>query len=152
MIGGRFGTSSNRHLASVHPSVSQLFRSVVADFDCSILCGARSKEAQNRAFESGVSHTSWPNSRHNVRPADPTENEWDLPKLSRAVDVFPIPEAGWPIRTEDWDDTPRFYYFAGLVWARAEQLHIPIRWGGNWDGDSQLRDQTLFDLVHWELK
>lgn len=63
---------------------------------------------------------------------------------SRAVDVAPYPI--------NWGDKKRFYHFAGYVQGLAAQLGISLRWGGDWDGDNDLNDQTFFDLVHFELK
>ena len=46
---------------------------------------------------------------------------------------------------------------AGLFMGIADDLlykglvHHKIRWGGNWDGDGQFSDQTLFDFGHFEL-
>jgi peptidoglycan L-alanyl-D-glutamate endopeptidase CwlK len=59
--------------------------------------------------------------------------------------------APYPI---DWNDTKRFYHFAGFVLgvAKSSKIAIPIRWGGDWDSDNDLNDQTFMDLVHWELK
>jgi peptidoglycan L-alanyl-D-glutamate endopeptidase CwlK len=48
------------------------------------------------------------------------------------VDVAPYPI--------DWEDYEKFYWFGGY-----------IRWGGDWDGDGDFKDQTLVDLVHWEI-
>lgn len=45
----------------------------------------------------------------------------------------------------------RFYLMAGVIYALAHEREIVIRWGGNWDGDADLDDQTFFDLVHFEL-
>ena len=46
----------------------------------------------------------------------------------------------------------RFAEFAGIVkaigWYRYQ---VRIRWGGDWDGDNDLDDQTFDDLVHFEL-
>ena len=52
----------------------------------------------------------------------------------------------------DWQDKDRFYYFAGIVKGVALKLNIPIRWGGDWDSDTQVKDQTFFDLPHFEIK
>ena len=46
----------------------------------------------------------------------------------------------------------RFYNFAGTVQGVAKMLNIKIRWGGDWDSDNDLKDQTLYDLPHFELR
>ena len=53
----------------------------------------------------------------------------------------------WPI---DWEDANRFYYFAGRVMAVASSKGYRLRFGGDWDGDMDLKDQNFNDLVHFE--
>ena len=62
----------------------------------------------------------------------------------RAVDVAPYPI--------DWDDTDRFYHFAGYVFGIAESMGIHLRWGGDWDSDFTFTDQSFHDLPHFELR
>jgi peptidoglycan L-alanyl-D-glutamate endopeptidase CwlK len=108
-----------------------LFYEVINDFDCIVLEGYRNEEAQNRYFEEGKSKLRYPHSKHNKQP-------------SLAVDIAPYPV--------DWNDRERFYYFAGYVKATAAQMGIPLRWGGDWDSDTFVHDQTFFDLPHFELR
>ncbi len=62
---------------------------------------------------------------------------------SRAVDAIPYPV--------DWEDIERMAYFAGVVMTTAKWMSIPIRWGNDWDGDTDLRDNSLNDRPHYEL-
>lgn len=126
----KFGKLSWDRLQTVHPDLQLLFQEVVKTYDCAILTGHRDKTAQEEAFHTGKSEKNWPDSLH---------NKW----LSQAVDVAP-----WPI---DWNDTKRFYHFAGFVQATAQMMGIKIRWGGDWDSDRDFKDQTFNDLVHFEL-
>jgi hypothetical protein len=45
-------------------------------------------------------------------------------------------------------------YFAGFVMGLATAMNLGdrIRWGGDWDGDHELTDQTFDDLVHFEMR
>jgi peptidoglycan L-alanyl-D-glutamate endopeptidase CwlK len=52
----------------------------------------------------------------------------------------------------DWSDIKRMYFYGGIVRAVAEYEKIPIRWGGDWDGDTEVLDQTFNDLGHIELR
>jgi len=128
---GRFGTMSLERLDSVEPALKSLFDEVVMHFDCAVITGHRGEADQNEAFDDGKSHLRWPNGKHNKSP-------------SRAVDVAPYPI--------NWNDTARFYYFGGYVLGVAQGLGIRIRWGGDWDSDREVKDQTFNDLVHFELK
>lgn len=130
-----FGQASKDNLSTAHPDLQRLFNEVVKNYDCTVMCGHRNEEDQNKAFHEGRSKVQWPNGKHNKLP-------------SEAVDVAPWFVEAPHIR---WEDKEKFYHFAGYVQAVADQLKIKIRWGGNWDSDDELHDQTFFDLPHFEL-
>ena len=65
----RFSDTSQERLGSCHPDLQRLFSEVVRGFDCSIICGHRSKADQAAAFEQGLSQVSFPNSKHNITPS-----------------------------------------------------------------------------------
>ncbi len=125
-----FGKKSNERLATCDPRLRDLFNQVVKHYDCSIIQGHRDMETQNKYFSEGKSKVVYPNSKHNSLP-------------SRAVDVAPYPIV--------WNDTERFYHFAGYVTAMADVKGLKIRWGGDWDMDFDFNDQTFDDLVHFEI-
>ena len=125
-----FSERSIIKLRTCDPLLVNLFLTVVAEFDCTILCGRRSQLEQDEAYHRGLSKLLFPHSRHNKTP-------------SEAVDVVPYPI--------DWNDKERFYYFAGFVKGMAAERKTPIRWGGDWDNDTDLKDQTFLDLCHFEL-
>lgn len=129
-----FGPTSNDRLSTAHADLQRLFRRVVEFADCTVLCGYRSKAEQDRAVLEGKSKTRYPNSRHNVSP-------------SLAVDVAPCNSKG----VVDWTDIRRFYMFGGIVLATAREMGIRVRWGGDWDGDLDVKDQNFNDLPHFEL-
>lgn len=125
-----FSGKSKERLATCHPELQRLFNEVVKHYDCTVTCGHRSKDEQDEAVRTGHSKLAWPNSKHNSLP-------------SKAIDVVPFPI--------DWADTSRFYHFGGFVLAVAQQLGIKIRWGGDWNGNLQFRDEKFKDLPHFEL-
>lgn len=126
----KYSERSLRRLNDVHPKLQKLFNEVILHFDNTIITGHRTKEYQTDVYNKGLSKVAFPNSKHNSLP-------------SNAIDVVPYPI--------DWQDTDRIYLFAGYVLATAEALNIKIRWGGDWDSDLQLKDQTFNDLIHFEL-
>ncbi len=130
-----FSERSKRELKTCHPALQTVFLATVKYFDCTIIEGKRNKARQNRLQEIGRSKVRWPASRHNTVEED---------GLSEAVDVAPYPV--------DWDDIERFYFFAGFVLGIARSMGIQLRWGGDWDSDTQITDQTFNDLPHFELK
>ncbi|WP_027709234.1 M15 family metallopeptidase [Zooshikella ganghwensis] len=131
-----FSTRSLERLTSCHPDLQVVFQEVIKDCDCTILEGFRSRKAQNNAYTAGRSKLQFPQSKHNQSP-------------SLAVDVAPYPI--------DWQDIHGFYYFGGLVLGTAlnlyknGQISHRLRWGGDWDQDHDVRDQSFNDLVHFEL-
>jgi len=126
----QFSERSKSILNTCHPNLIFLFEEIVKHFDCSILHGQRGEEEQNGFFHQGLSKLKYPDSKHNKIP-------------SMAVDAAPYPI--------DWMDTERFYYFAGFVMYAAIRMGIRLRWGGDWDGDTNLHDQKFMDFVHFEL-
>ncbi len=132
----RFGKRSKRNLKQCHEDLQILFNEVIKHYDCTVICGMRGKKEQNEAYYSGRSRVKFPESKHNVNP-------------SIAVDVVPYFSNKPHIR---WEDKNKFYEFAGFVQGIATMLNIDIRYGGNWDGDDELHDQSFFDLPHYELK
>lgn len=127
----RFSATSRNRLATCDESLQRVFERVVSRWDCTVVEGHRDQEAQDRAFREGKSKLRWPNGKHNRLP-------------SRAVDVAPYPI--------DWGNTKRFYAFGGYVLGVAEEMGIALRFGGDWDSDRDLDDQSFNDLIHFELK
>jgi peptidoglycan L-alanyl-D-glutamate endopeptidase CwlK len=136
-----FGSVSQKRLLECHDDLQNLFFEVVKKVDCSILCGYRGEAEQMEAFNSGRSKVRFPDSKHNKTP-------------SLAVDCVPYP-IRWPEEEKDLklsqDDLTRLYHFAGYVRGVAEQMGIKIRWGGDWNGNFEIRDEKFRDLPHFEL-
>jgi peptidoglycan LD-endopeptidase CwlK len=126
----KFSPVSLDRLRTCDLRLQGLFERVVQVRDCTILEGYRDQAAQDAAFMAGKSKEQWPNGKHNSDP-------------SHAVDVAPYPV--------DWTNSARFYYFAGLVQGIAAEMGLPIRYGGDWDGDGNPRNQSFNDLVHFEI-
>ena len=128
-----FSIRSKERLATCDKRLQTLFNIVVIRFDCTILEGRRGKVKQDEMFSTGKSQLEYPDSKHNA----------EAPELSKAIDVAPYPI--------DWNDREQFTLFAGYVIAKAEDLGIPIRWGGDWNGNLQVKDNNFDDLPHFEL-
>jgi peptidoglycan L-alanyl-D-glutamate endopeptidase CwlK len=131
----RFSERSQSKLDKCHSDLAILFTTVVKYYDCTIVCGHRGKREQDEAFNSGKSKVEHPHSKHNFMP-------------SLAVDVAPYDAKLGAI---DWNNAYQFYHFAGYVRAVSTYLGIRIRWGGDWNGDNDFKDQKFMDLVHYEL-
>ena len=130
-----FSSTSREKLATADPRLQSVFNEVIKYFDCVILCGIRSKAEQDAAVKAGNSKTPYPESKHNPDPR-------------KAVDAGPFDRKETPI---DWMDRERMTYFAGHVIATARSMGIKVRWGGDWDQDTRVKDNSFDDLVHFEL-
>ena len=122
-----FSHSSWEKLASTHLALQRLFIEIVKTFDCTILEGIRTPERQQRLFDEGKSKTL--NSKH---------------LTGQAIDVAPYPI--------DFQDTERFYLFAGYVLGLAHSMEIGLIWGGDWDMDRNVQEERFRDLVHFQLR
>lgn len=126
----RFSRRSIDALRTCHPDLQRVMHEAIKHIDIIILEGHRGREAQDKAYAEGFSKVRYPHGAHNSLP-------------SRAVDIAPYPIA--------WNDVERFVYFAGFILGVASQLGVKLRWGGDWDGDTQVRDEKFRDYGHLEL-
>lgn len=132
----KYSKTSLERLRTCHPDLRKVFTYVLSNFDHTIICGHRGEKEQNEAYKKNFSKVRYPNSKHNSYP-------------SMAVDAVPYPV--------DWKDTNRMRFFAGYVQgiARAlydmERIDHLIRWGGDWDKDTEVKDNKFQDLPHFEL-
>lgn len=127
----KLSEKSLEKLKECHPLLQQLFMKVSEKFDCSVICGHRNKADQDEAVRTGKSKQPWPTSKHNSTP-------------SMAVDVVPYPI--------NWNDKLAFCYFAGYVKGIALGLGISVRWGGDFNQDNNLKNDSFIDMPHFELK
>ena len=151
----QFSSTSQEKLDSAHQDLITLFHYVVQGFDCSILHGHRSPDLQFQLFQIGrkLDNGIWiiHDKRKVVTYKDGKEklskhNEFP----SSAIDATPYPI--------NWKDEETIRYFAGYVkgWAAALKSYNAIShdivWGGDWDDDNDLHDQSFMDLFHFQLK
>ena len=131
----KFSNTSKTQLATCDKRIQNVMNEVIKYIDFAVVEGFRNKAAQDKAFATGKSKVRWPYGNHNKSP-------------SKAVDIAP-----WPI---DWSDNEkalrRFVFLAGHVMAVAKIAGIKFRWGGDWNGNDDLRDENgLIDFPHFEV-
>lgn len=130
----KWGTKSQRIYGELHPDLQLICTYILHEVaDISLVYGHRGRTDQNLMFENGFSKLRFPDSKHNKKP-------------SRAVDLqpYPLPE----YEPKVW---AALGYIAGRAKGFALSRGIQIRWGGDWDSDGDLTDQTFDDLFHIEL-
>lgn len=125
-----FSDRSINNLKTADGRLSLICCLVIKHFDFTVIDGHREEEEQNAFYEAGQSKLRWPDSAHNSYP-------------SRAIDIAP-----YPIH---WEDAERFVYLAGWMMAMAEEHGVKLRWGGDWDADTEVRDERFRDLGHFEI-
>ena len=125
------GKASSERLSTCDQRLQDVVNEVVKYFDCTVTCGHRNEVDQEEAFRTGKSTVHFPDSKHNSLP-------------SKAMDLVPYPV--------DWNDLKRFYYFAGFVMAIAASKGITLRFGGDWNGDTQVKDNNFNDLPHFQIE
>lgn len=116
----KLGTRSLQNLSGVHPDLVAVVKLAITitEQDFTVIEGIRNINRQRELFKAGKSTTM--NSRHIT---------------GHAVDMVP-----WPV---DWDDLERFEVMADAMKQAAEELDIPIVWGGDW--------KSFYDAPHFEL-
>jgi len=142
-----FSETSKARLGTCHADLRAVFHEVIRIFDCKVIYGHRTPEEQFELFKRGrrLENDIWvienilevvtykdgfdDKSNHNIIPSD-------------AGDIAPYPI--------NWKDINRMYFFAGHVLMIAKYHGIILRWGGDWDMDTQIKDQNFNDLVHFE--
>lgn len=123
--------SSERSLRKALEPLQHLFFEVAKKTDIIILDSIRGKAAQELAYRSGHSKVRFGQSAHNYVPA-------------LALDVCPAPI--------DWNSRQPFITLGkNFVLPLAKELKIPIRWGADWNMNSDLTDEKFSDLPHYEL-
>ena len=126
----KFGKTSSERLATCDPRLQEIANEAIKYIDFSIVCGHRTEEAQQEAFNSKASKVQWPDSKHNSLP-------------SKAMDVAPYPL--------DWEDIKRFAFLMGILKGIAMQKGINVRLGSDWDSDGDITDHKFMDWPHIEL-
>ena len=121
-----FGKRSKQRLKGVDIKLQHILNRIVKIMDVSIIEGLRTQKRQDELVKKGASKTKY--SKH---------------IKGKAVDVAPYPI--------DWEDRERFHYMGGMLRGIAHELNIKVRWGGDWDSDGEIKDNSFDDLVHIEL-
>ena len=137
----KLSDSSSKKLSTCDDRLQQLFNEVLKKMDFTVACGHRTMEEQNEEYKSGRSQLQYPNSKHNTYP-------------SLAIDVYPYVNKRMVNGSQKYD-LYQICFFAGIVKATADQLNIPIIWGGDWNNDyifdALLNEKSFQDLPHFEL-
>lgn len=122
--------AGERHLTSLEPGLVRVVRRVAEVWDIVILETDRDPARQAMLVSTGKSKTLA--SKHLKQPDG----------FAHAIDLAPMPV--------DWNDLSRWSYFGGYCLATARELGVPVIWGGDWNNNTKVKDQTFNDLDHLE--
>lgn len=116
------GARSLLRLRGVHPDLVRVVKRAIeiTTVDFTVLEGLRSKKRQEALFAQGATRTL--NSRH---------------LTGHAVDIAP-----WINRKPSWH-WPHYHELSPHIFRAAEELDVPLEWGGHW--------ANFLDGPHWQL-
>ena len=123
----KFGKRSLERLHGVNPQLVKVLFDLVKIMDITVIEGLRTQGRQDELVAQSKSKTKY--SKHTA---------------GKAVDIAPYPV--------DWEDRERFHYMGGMFRGICQQKGVDGRWGGDWDGDGEIKDNKFDDLVHVEIK
>ena len=123
----KFGKRSRKRLKGVDAKLVNVLNELITIMDVTVIEGLRSAERQKELLAKGATKVKY--SKH---------------MEGKAVDIAPYPI--------DWEDRERFHYMGGMVRGIAKALNLKVRWGGDWDSDGEIKDNSFDDLVHIEIK
>ena len=138
----KFSQTSLDRLATCDPRLQEVANRVIGIVDFTILCGARGKEDQEKAFAEGNTKVHFPNSYHNKTP-------------SQAFDAMPCP-ISWDDPFEGLTDEQKkrvLYYgtqchLAGLFRGVAYEKGYNLTWGGDWNRNGVMEPGDGWDRPH----
>jgi peptidoglycan L-alanyl-D-glutamate endopeptidase CwlK len=115
-------------LAGVHPDLVDVVKLAIqrTPVDFLVVEGVRTVAQQREYVAKGASQTM---------------NSYHLPQadgLGHAVDLAPLIDGAIP-----WDDWAQFRSLADVVKACADELGVPVEWGGDW--------KTFKDGPHFQI-
>lgn len=122
---------SRKSLEGVHEDLVRVAERAIeiTKQDFVIIQGLRSEQEQREVIKKGNSWTT--KSRH---------------LTGHAIDVVPYPV--------EWLDLAKFKTIRDAFFSAAQELDIPLRWGGDWNGNGSFQDEISrgsYDGGHFEL-
>lgn len=123
----KFGKTSLDRMEGVHPLLRECAERVLSygimDLTVPPYGGLRTIEDQRELVARGASQTL--NSLHRVQESG----------YGHAIDLVPYPV--------NWDDTFRFALMGSLMFRAANEIGMPLEWGGHW---KRFKDYPHFQL------
>lgn len=127
---------SEKNLVGVHPDLAKVVRKVAESHNILVIEGVRTQERQDDLYAQGRTKpgpiVTWTKDSKHLR--------------GLAVDVVKLKGS-----VIDWNDVKSFEELGKIMLDTAKQLGVALRWGYDWDGDTNLREKGENDGPHFEL-
>jgi len=135
----KFGKASRRRMEGLHPRLVEFLEAAIKytpiDFGIAWMGGFRTAEDQNELFKKVPKVTTKDGYKRKSKH-----------QSGLAVDLMPY------VNGKSTPSKENYLFLAGALFAIAQDMHINLRWGGNWDMDEELLvDQGFNDLPHFEI-
>lgn len=145
-----FGRESLKKMLELDGRLTKALYFLIArtDIDVTVLETKRTEARQRELVTQGFSRSL--RSKHLAQP------------YSLAVDIAPLLINEKGSHYIPWENTKQnrryWYYISGIMRCATEQVllsekssNYKFRWGGDFNGNSDLNDDDFLDLAHWEI-
>ena len=144
----KFSKASSAKLETCHEDLQKVMHEAIKYIDFRIEYGHRTPAEQLELFKKGRKYHNgkWVKVGKTVTDKDGTYKKSKhnyFPSL--AIDIIPYPFKGW-------NNLDQFHDLQEVVMREAKKLGINLVWGADWDGDGDIREHTLQDYPHYEVK
>jgi len=142
-----FSKASLAKVATCHPDLQKVLHEAINHYDFTVLFGHRTPEEQLKLFKQGrkLHNGVWVKVGKTVTDKDGTvKKSKHNYKPSLAVDIAPYPV--------NWNNLDRFHKLKAVVFKAAKKVGVSLVWGADWDGDGDIKEHSLQDYPHFELK
>ena len=153
-----FGKQSLQNLSSCSEELRRVaYRALgYGLMDFSVIEGHRDQHTQDKYYDMGVSKVKWPDGKHNSLPSkafdlNPYDHRFKCGLIGNDIQVRHF-MVTYKMSMSDVRSyiTTQYHRMAMLISAAAKEEKVPMRWGGDWDRDNDILDQSFNDLAHFE--
>ena len=134
-MGFKLGKTSLARLQGVDETLVNVVKRAIeiSEVDFTVLEGVRTLERQRELYAQGRTEpgkiVTWTMKSRHIE--------------GKAVDLVPYPL--------DWNDLEKFNKIKDAMFQAARELDVNLRWGADWDGDGNYRENGEYDSPHFEI-
>ena len=143
-----FSKTSKALLATCHQDIQKVMNEAIKRIDFKVLYGHRTPAEQLALFKKGrkFDNGAWVKVGKTVTDKDGTiRKSKHNYNPSLAIDIIPYPFQGW-------NNLDQFHTLHKVIRDVANELGIKLTWGADWDNDGDIREHSLQDYPHYEIR